>query len=82
MSAAELAQAVTDYRDAQQRLDEAKASVVTWQQQLRKAREDLEAAIVEEAIDGTRMRDLVAATGLSREWIRTLLRRNNVNAED
>lgn len=77
-----MAQAVADYRDAQQRLDEAKASVVTWQQQLKSAREELERAIVEEAIDGTRMKDLVAATGLSREWLRQLLRRNNVNPDE
>lgn len=82
MSAAELAQAVADYRDAQLHLDQAKASVITWQQQLKTAREELERAIVEEAIDGARMKDLVAATGLSREWLRQLLRRNGVNPEE
>lgn len=73
---------VAEYREAQDAVDIAKASVTTAQARLKTAREDLESAVVEAAIDGTRMRDLAAETGLSREWIRQLLRRNNVSADD
>ena len=82
VSAAELAAAVAEYRAAQQHLDESKASVVLGQERLKRARGELEAAVVEAARDGTRMKDLVAASGLSREWLRTLLRRNGIYAED
>lgn len=82
MSAAELNAAVAEYRAAQLHLDEAKATVVGGQERLKTARAELEAAIVEAARDGTRMKDLVSASGLSREWLRTLLRRNGIFAED
>ena len=82
VSAAELNAAVAEYREAQRDLDNAKASVVTGQERLKAARAELETAIVEEYRDGTRMKDLVAASGLSREWLRTLLRRNGIYAED
>lgn len=82
MSPAEFRAVVAEYREAQGALDLAKASVTGAQARLKTAREDLESAVVEAAIDGTRMRDLVAETGLSREWIRQLLRRNNVSADD
>lgn len=82
MSAAELHAAVAEYRAAQLDLDEAKASVTIGQARLKAARTELETVIVDAAIGGTRMKDLVAASGLSREWIRTLLRRNSVFAEE
>jgi hypothetical protein len=77
----DLATAVTEYRAAQEALDAAKASVSASQARLRTARDELSAAVVAEATAGTRMRDLVAQTGLSREWIRTLLRKNGVMAD-
>lgn len=82
VSAAELHAAVSEYRAAQHDLDEAKGFVIMGQARLKKAREELETVIVDAAIGGTRMKDLAAASGLSREWIRTLLRRNGVSAED
>lgn len=81
VSAAELHAAVAEYRAAQLDLDRAKASVTHGQARLKEAREDLERAIVDMAIDGTRMKDLVDETGLSREWIRTLLRKNGVQSD-
>lgn len=78
----DLTAAVSEYRAAQAALDEAKAAVVTGQDRLRTARETLTVSIVDAARGGTRMRDLVTETGLSREWIRTLLRKNGVHPED
>ncbi|MEV4418165.1 hypothetical protein [Catellatospora sp. NPDC049609] len=78
----DLTAAVSEYRAAQAALDDAKAAVVTSQDRLRTARETLTTSIVDAARGGTRMRDLVAETGLSREWIRTLLRKNGVHPED
>lgn len=49
---------------------------------MRTARAELTDAVVAAARAGTRMRDLTAVTGLSREWIRTLLRHNGVLADD
>lgn len=62
-------------------MDSAKAQVRTSQDTLRQARRELAETIVAEARTGTRMRDLVAATGLSREWIRTLLRQAGVEPD-
>jgi hypothetical protein len=82
VSAEELHEAVAEYRAAEMHVAEAKASVTGAQLRLKNARKDLEAAVVEAYLSGTRMRDLTASTGLSREWVRTLLRRNNIFAED
>lgn len=82
VSAVELNAAVAEYRAAQQALDEAKSSVIHGQERLKRAREELETALVDAAQDGTRMKDLTAVTGLSREWVRSLLRRNGVTPDD
>ncbi len=79
--AQDLPSATAAYRAAQDAVDSAKEQVRTSQDALRQARRDLAAAIVAEARRGTRMRDLVAATGLSREWIRTLLRQAGVEPD-
>ncbi|MEV5822520.1 hypothetical protein ABUL04_11840 [Micromonospora harpali] len=79
--AQDLASATAAYRSAQNAVDTAKAQVRTSQDALRQARRDLGEAIVAEARAGTRMRDLVATTGLSREWIRTLLRQAGVEPD-
>lgn len=76
-----LSAAVTEYRAAQAALDDAKDAVTNSQERRRAARETLTVEIVDAARAGTRMRDLVAETGLSREWIRTLLRKNGVHPE-
>lgn len=78
----DLAAATAEYRAAQQALDEDKARVQAGQERLRAARADLTEAVVAAAQRGERMRDLVAATGLSREWLRTLLRQNGVYPDD
>ncbi|MGW1062064.1 hypothetical protein [Micromonospora rubida] len=77
----DLASATAAYRAAQDAVDSAKAQVRTSQDTLRQARRELAETIVAEARTGTRMRDLVAATGLSREWIRTLLRQAGVEPD-
>ena len=78
----DLAAATAKYRAAQQRVDSAKSEVQASQQGLREARTELAEALVAEARRGSRMRDLVATTGLSREWIRTRLRQAGVLADD
>ncbi|MFU8852716.1 hypothetical protein ACNAW0_17270 [Micromonospora sp. SL1-18] len=80
--AQDLASASATYRAAQQAVDAAKVALRDSQDSLRQARQELAEAIVVEAKAGTRMRDLVATTGLSREWIRTLLRQAGVMADD
>lgn len=81
-----LPEAVTAYADAQAALEaaqtEAQAAIADGQARVRQAREALHAAIVDEARRGARMRDLVRETGLTREWVRRLLRRNGINAEE
>lgn len=77
----DLATATAAYRAAQQALDAAKAEVTEGQRRLKAARAALAESIVAEGRRGTRMRDLVAETGLSREWIRTLLRAAGVVAD-
>lgn len=62
-------------------MDTAKAQVHTSQDALRQARRELAEAIVAEARAGKRMRDLVATTNLSREWIRILLRQAGVEPD-
>jgi GAF domain-containing protein len=79
--AQDLATAAANYRAAQKAVDDAKAAVAAGQAKLREARSDLNESIVAEARRGTRMRDLVAVTGLSREWVRTLLRAAGVEPE-
>jgi len=80
--AKDLATAAAEWRAARRAVDDAKAKVKERQQQLREARAVLADAIVAQAKRGTRMRDLVAMTGLSREWIRTVLRQNGIMADD
>jgi len=74
--AKDLETAAADYHAAQQGLDDAQAQVIAARARLRAAREGLHEAIVADAQGRTRtrMRDLVEITGLSREWIRQLLR--------
>lgn len=79
--ATNLERATADYRSAQRALDRAKAQVGVSQQRLRDAREELAESIVTEYRAGTRMRDLVDITGLSREWIRQLLRAAGVDPD-
>ncbi len=45
------------------------------------ARRALAAAIVQAAVDGTRQRDIVKATGYSRERVRTILREGGVEPD-
>ena len=78
----DLATATAKYRAAQQAVEDAKARVPASQAELRQARAELAESVVAAARRGTRMRDLVATTGLTREWVRTLLRRNGVSADD
>lgn len=78
----DLTTATAKYRAAQQAVEDAKARVPASQAELRQARADLEASVVAAAKNGTRMKDLVATTGLTREWVRTLLRRNGITADD
>lgn len=78
----DLATATAKYRAAQQAVEDAKARVPASQAELRTARAELAASVVAAAKNGTRMRDLAATTGLTREWIRTLLRKNGVSADD
>lgn len=72
--AADLAGVAGLYWEAQQALNDAKAQVHVERQRVRAARRELAESIVAEARAGKRMRALVDETGLSREWIRQLLR--------
>jgi hypothetical protein len=80
--AVDLAAAVAEYQAAQQAVADGKAAVRAGQDRLRRARAVLTEAIVADAHRGKRMRDLVATTGFSREWLRTLLRQHGVEADD
>lgn len=77
----DLATAAAAYRAAQQALEDAKALVDIRRTQFREARGDLSAAVVEAGRAGARVRDLVAETKLSREWIRQLLRAAGVDPQ-
>jgi capsule polysaccharide export protein KpsE/RkpR len=70
------------WRAARQAVQDAKDHVKETQLALQEARERLNASLVAQAKAGVRMRDLVAQTGLSREWIRTVLRANGILADD
>lgn len=72
--AADLASAAAEYRSAHGAVDEAKASLRAGQERLRAARAELAESVVVAYQHGTRMRDLVEITGLSRERLRQLLR--------
>ena len=78
----DLPAAVERYRAAQQAVADAKSALREGQDEVRAARAKMTEAVVAEARRGTRMRDLVKITGLSREWLRTLLRENGVYPED
>lgn len=75
------AEATAAYRAAHDAVAEAKAQVRASQNQLRAARANLARAVVAAYEDGTRVRDLVAVTGLSREWVRQTLRAAGVEPD-
>lgn len=77
----DLSAATAEYRAAQRALEDAKDLVVASRQRLREAREELAASVVADALRGTRMRDLVAETNLSRERIRQMLRAGGVEPD-
>lgn len=77
----DLPSAAAEYHAAWQAVEDAKEQVRARQQDVRDKREALTEAIVAAAKAGTRMRDLVAETNLSREWIRQLLRANGVESD-
>lgn len=79
--AEDLASATAQYRAAQAALAEAKLRVHAERRRLEAARDALHEWIIVEARAGARMRELVAETGLSREWIRTLLRAAGVEPD-
>lgn len=74
--AQDLPDAAAEYRAARQAIDDAKAQVREAQARFRAARDELHASIVADARAPyrTRMRDVAEMTGLSREWIRQILR--------
>lgn len=77
----DLETAAAEYRAAHQAVRDAKAQVRAAQDRVKTAREALQQSVVAEARAGTRMRDLVAETDLSREWIRQLLRAAGVEPD-
>lgn len=79
--ATELEIAAGRYRAAQDAVDAAKAQVRASQDRLKTARATLQEAIIDAYQAGVRMRDLVDETGLSREWIRQLLRAAGVEPD-
>lgn len=80
-SAKDLQSATAEYRAAQQAIADARAAERAGQERLRQARRVLAESIVADYGRGKRMRDLVAETNLSREWIRTLLRAAGVGPD-
>jgi hypothetical protein len=79
--ASDLEAAAAEYRAAQQAVDDAKAQVRAAQERFRTARSAVQQSIVAEYRAGTRVRDLVAETDFSREWIRQVLRAAGVEAD-
>lgn len=79
--ATDLEAATAAYRAAQRAIAQDKAQLRADQERLRAAREVLAVSVVDEYRAGTRVRDLVAETGLSREWIRQLLRAAGVEPD-
>jgi hypothetical protein len=81
-----LTKATSAYRDALEGIDTAKVKarqiIEASRQTLAAARNELNEAIVEEARKGTRQRDIVAVTGLSRERVRQICRAAGIEAED
>lgn len=82
---AKLDDAVSAYRAAQARVpqvqDQAAEMVRAARAEVVAARKRLAAAIVAAARSGTRQVDIMAATGYSREQVRTILRAGGVEAE-
>jgi capsular polysaccharide biosynthesis protein len=78
----ELSVAAAEWRDAKQAVEDSKAQMKASRDRVRAARADLAESLVAEAKRGTRMRELVDSTGLSREWIRIVLRQNGIFPED
>jgi len=72
--AKDLAAAVGDLQAAEQAVTDAEAQLRASRAQVRVARKGLHEAIIAAYEDGTRVRDLVEVTGLSRERIRQILR--------
>jgi len=70
----DLAEATKAYRAAQAAVADAKRRIHAAQDRLTKARQNLAEAVVAEARSGTRQRDIVAVTGLSRERVRQICR--------
>lgn len=77
----DLASVAAQYWAAQDRLNAAKAQVHIERQGVRDARRELTDWIVASARAGMRMGDLVKVTGLSREWIRQILRAAGVEPD-
>lgn len=81
---ANLAAAVRAYRAAQTALDRAEADAAARVERARQAREtarsNLADAMVDAALSGMRQVDIIAATGYSRERVRTILRAGGVEA--
>ncbi len=78
----DLESATAEYRAAKKAVDDDKIRARVNQERLRDARAVLAEHVLAEARAGTRMRDLVAKTGLSREWIRTILRQAGFHPDD
>jgi outer membrane protein TolC len=78
--AQDLETAAAAFRAAEEAVESAKAQVREAQAQLRAARKELHESIIADARGRTRtrMRDLVKITGLSREWIRQILRAGGI----
>jgi hypothetical protein len=77
----DLADAAARYWTAQQRLAAAKEQVHAERRLRDSARQELADWIIGSYRAGMRMRDLVQVTGLSREWIRQLLRAAGVEPD-
>lgn len=74
--AQDLPDAAAEYHAAKAAVDDAKAQVIAAQGRLRAARDGLHESILADARGRyrTRMSDMAEMTGLSREWIRQILR--------
>ncbi|WP_433078820.1 hypothetical protein ACQP1P_38450 [Dactylosporangium sp. CA-052675] len=77
----DLSALAAEYRAAWQAVDDLKRQLVDAKQRVRDARADLTDGLVAKAQAGVRMGELVELTGLSREWIRQLLRANGVESD-
>jgi hypothetical protein len=82
----DLAAIAAAYRVAQDDVDAAKVTarkvVAEAQENLAARRQALAEAIAEAARAGVRQREIIAATGLSREWVRQTLRAQGIGPDD